>query len=116
MTNFGNESAWWKESLQLRFSSTTLRRQRRDQPKSSALKMESRMRADFAEWISLAWIDLTAETIKQGYHRTHMRTGNLEVAASELIDELERLYIVDSEIGEIDYLVAYLVWRCVFSL
>nr|CCA27689.1 AlNc14C633G12302 [Albugo laibachii Nc14] len=42
------------------------------------------------------------ETIKKGYHRAHMRTGNLEVAASELIDELERLYIMENEIGEID--------------
>ena len=64
--------------------------------------MKSPVRADIAEWTSLAWSDLTAETIKKGYHRAHMRTGNLEVAASELIDELERLYIMENEIGEID--------------
>ena len=63
--------------------------------------MMSLMRADTAEWIADAWRDFSAETIRTGYSRAHMRTEKVQPAVNELIAELESLYVMDSTFGDI---------------
>nr|CCA18205.1 conserved hypothetical protein [Albugo laibachii Nc14] len=90
----------WIDFLRLQIRER--RQQTTTQQTTTAFKMKSPIRTDTGEWIDAAWRDLSAETIRAGYSREHMRTEKVQPAFSELIAELESFHVVDIKFGDTD--------------